>query len=59
MKRIILCLPFLALAACGVDGEPIRPQVSTNVYVSDDGVRLGTDLSASRGPVKVTVGLGS
>jgi len=57
--RYLMALPLLAfLAACGADGEPVRPSVNTGISVNGDGdVRTSTSISAASGNVSVSVGL--
>ena len=57
MKLTGFLLVLVALAACGADGEPIRPTVSTSISVGTNGVNAGASVSASTGPVSVSVGL--
>ena len=59
MKRIATIALIAALAGCGVDGEPVRPSVSTTVHASNNGVGVGTSVGADLGGgVSVGVGLG-
>jgi len=44
------------LAACGVDGEPIQPSVTTNVGVGSNGVSGGIGTTIVRGKMSVHVG---
>ena len=53
----VLILALLALAACGADGEPIRPEARSTVTVSNDGIGVRTGVSVQRGPVTVGVAL--
>ncbi len=55
--RVGLVLVALALAGCGADGEPIRPQVNTQVTIGPDGVSTSTGVRIRRGPVSVGVQL--
>jgi len=56
--KALYALPLITLlAACGADGEPVRPSVSTTVGVGDSGVHTSTSVSATSGNVSVTVGL--
>lgn len=55
--RKLMFLSVLALAACGADGAPVRPQVSSTVSVGSDGVSSATSVTVGRGPVTVGVGL--
>ena len=57
MTRFCLALSLLALAACGVDGEPERPRVDAAIGVSNSGVHGGANVSMGRGPVTVGVGV--
>ena len=60
MKKLGI-LPIVALlallAACGADGDPVRPSISTTVGVGSSGVHTSTSVSASKGNVSVAVGL--
>lgn len=55
MKTVLLITPLLALAACGADGPPIRPSVSTTVSVGSDGIETSTGVILNRGNVTVGV----
>ncbi|WP_208352355.1 hypothetical protein [Pseudaestuariivita rosea] len=57
MKKLAI-LALLALAACGVDGEPIRPSFDAGVSTNDDTVRGGAAVGVDSGPVSVRVGTG-
>ena len=52
-----LVIAFLALAACGADGEPIRPEARSTVTLSNDGIGVSTGVRVRRGPVAVGVTL--
>lgn len=57
MRKWILALAgFAALAACGVDGEPIRPALNANVGVSTSGVHAGGSVGVSKGPLNFLLG---
>mgnify|MGYP005841287899 CR=1 FL=1 len=57
--RYLLVMPLIAvLAACGADGEPVRPSVSAGVSVNSNG-RISTATSVSASTGNVTVGIGS
>ncbi|NUH65001.1 hypothetical protein HTT03_06770 [Sulfitobacter sp. S0837] len=58
MKRSLAILSLLTLAACGADGEPVRPTASTSVTMSSSGVAVGTTLGVARGPFSVALGIG-
>ena len=55
--RAILILALLGVAACGADGDPIRPTATANVTMGSGGASLGGNLSVRRGPVTLGVGL--
>jgi len=56
MKRLMVLLSAGMLAACGVDGEPIQPSVTTNVGVGSNGVSAGVGTTIVRGKMSVHVG---
>ncbi len=53
---ILICLG--ALAACGVDGEPVAPTVNGGVSINSSGIYPHANVGVNRGPVSVNVGLG-
>ncbi|MEJ5219046.1 hypothetical protein WG622_12390 [Cognatishimia sp. D5M38] len=56
--RVIAALTTLAfLAACGVDGAPLRPSANVGIGIGSNGVSLGGKASVGKGPVTVSVGL--
>ena len=58
MIRISAALAMLTLlAACGADGDPIRPSLNSTLSVTPSGVSLGTSLGVSKGPVSLAVAL--
>ena len=54
MIRGALIITVFALTACGADGPPLKPSVSTTVSVGSEGVRTSTGVTVSAG--KVTAG---
>lgn len=56
--RYMIVLAALSLAACGVDGAPVRPSMTTTVGVGDSGVHTATRVSATKGNMTVGLGLG-
>ena len=64
--RILVAIAVLALAGCGVEGDPVRPQVDTVVTAGSGGnvsagvgVRVGNvTAGASKNGVSVGVGVG-
>ena len=58
MKRIVgLMVAGLALAACGADGEPVTPNVSTTVSVGTGGVSTHSSVTVRQGPLILGVSL--
>ncbi|SDX86542.1 hypothetical protein [Citreimonas salinaria] len=55
--RPLLILALLALAACGADGEPIRPEASSTVTLSNKGVGMSTAVRVRQGPFTLGVAL--
>jgi hypothetical protein len=58
MRTAIFVFIALALASCGVDGEPFYPQASTQIGVSNNGAYVGTRLASRQGPLSVSLGVG-
>ena len=56
MKQLMILGAVTLLAACGVDGEPIRPSYNGTMSVGSDGVRAGVGTSVISGNVRVHVG---
>ncbi|MFV1465505.1 MULTISPECIES: hypothetical protein [unclassified Phaeobacter] len=61
MQKTVLILGMLVacvgLAACGVDGEPVRPSLNAGVGVSSSGVHAGGSLGLHKGPLSVYLGV--
>ena len=58
MIRLTGALLALAmLAACGADGEPVRPTLNGGVTISNSGIYPSASVGLNRGPVSVRVGL--
>ena len=58
MTRILTVFGLaLSLAACGVDGEPVRPSLNAGLGISSSGVHLGGTVGVNKGPVTVSLGL--
>lgn len=58
MKRILMVLSLAALAACGADGEPIRPTMNANVGAGSNGVSGSTGVDFVSGRVTTGIGVG-
>ncbi|WP_299028296.1 hypothetical protein [uncultured Sulfitobacter sp.] len=56
MRKLIIAW-VLALAACGVDGEPVQPTGGVNVSLSPSGVGLGANVGLKKGPLRIGLGL--
>ncbi|WP_415404245.1 hypothetical protein [Tateyamaria sp. SN3-11] len=57
MIRALCLLSLLAVAACGVDGEPVRPEANLNVGIGSGGIHTGGTVGLSKGPLSVGVGV--
>ena len=56
--RLLAVLPVMALlAACGADGEPVRPTLNTTVGIGSNGLHAHTRVGARKGNLSVQVGL--
>lgn len=54
--RVIAALTVLGfLAACGVDGAPLRPSGTVSMGIGTGGVKVGGTASVSKGPVTISV----
>ena len=51
MKPLATCLCLLILAACGADGDPLRPTASGTVSIGSDGVSTNASVGATNGTV--------
>ncbi|WP_037227933.1 hypothetical protein [Roseobacter sp. GAI101] len=58
MKPALALVSLLALAGCGADGEPQKPQINGNVTLSNSGVYAGTSVSVGPNPFRLGLGLG-
>ena len=57
MRRAIWAATALAmLAGCGVEGDPVRPSVSTTISAGSGSVQAGVGTGVSVGGVHVGVG---
>ncbi|MCZ4366201.1 hypothetical protein [Sulfitobacter dubius] len=59
MKCGLAILSLLTLAACGADGEPVKPTASSTITMSSSGVSVGTAVGLRRGPFSLALGVGS
>ncbi|WP_176556266.1 hypothetical protein [Rubellimicrobium rubrum] len=55
--RLAALVTLLALAACGADGPPMRPNGSVGVGVGTGGVFMDAGVGLSNGSVSVGLGL--
>jgi hypothetical protein len=58
VKRGLAILSLLTLAACGADGEPVKPTASSTITMSSSGVSVGTAVGLRRGPFSLALGVG-
>jgi hypothetical protein len=57
MRLLLLSLlAVTTLAACGVDGEPVRPALNAGVSVSNSGVHAGGSVGVQKGPFNLLLG---
>jgi len=56
MKPVAAIALLLTLAACGVDGKPVPPQVNSTVTLSSSGMSVGTGVTLGRGPFRLGLG---
>ncbi|KUP93055.1 hypothetical protein [Tritonibacter horizontis] len=58
MIRVLCVLSLtLALTACGVEGDPVRPSLNAGLGISNSGVHLGGAVGLHKGPVSLRVAL--
>ncbi|MGB1207906.1 MAG: hypothetical protein ACPG7W_01770 [Paracoccaceae bacterium] len=56
--KFIMALGMAALVAgCGVDGAPLKPELSTSIKLGRDGLSSESRASVRKGPVTVSVDL--
>lgn len=56
--RCIAALGLCALmAACGADGEPVKPTANLDLGVSSSGVSAGASVGMRQGPVAINVSI--
>ncbi len=56
--RLLVVIAALALTGCGVEGDPVRPTVSTTVSAGSGGVHTSVGTGVRVGGVNVGVGVG-
>ncbi len=57
MRTVLAMIALVALAACGADGEPVRPSMNAGVAVTPSGVHPSVSLGTKVGPVNLILGL--
>ena len=57
MKAVFAMIALATLAACGADGEPVRPSANAGVTVTSSGVYPSVSVGTRVGPVNVSIGL--
>ncbi|QFT58952.1 hypothetical protein FIU94_08950 [Sulfitobacter sp. THAF37] len=58
MRILLALLSLAALAACGADGEPVRPTANSTVTLSSSGMYGGTSVGIRKGTFAASLGLG-
>lgn len=53
MIRVIAFGALVALAACGADGEPIKPTLNAGVSLGSGGVNTNVSVGARKGPLSI------
>ncbi|MET4102273.1 hypothetical protein ABIE58_001703 [Roseovarius sp. MBR-78] len=56
--RFLAVMTALALVGCGVEGDPVRPTLSTTVSAGSGGVYTSVGTGARIGGVNLGVGVG-
>lgn len=57
MKVIVTLMALAVLAACGANGEPVRPSVNAGVSITSSGVSPSVSVGTRIGNVGVSIGL--
>lgn len=57
MKQIVAIVSLVILAACGVDGEPVRPTADAGVTINSRGVFPSASVGINTGPFWLRLGL--
>ena len=57
MKPLLLTLSLLGLAACGVDGEPLKPTAGASINIGTNGVSTSAGVGVRKGPISIGVNL--
>jgi hypothetical protein len=50
-------LALILVAACGVEGAPVRPSLDAGVSITPGGIHPAASVGVNKGPVSVRVGL--
>jgi hypothetical protein len=57
LSVIAIALPLvLALTACGVDGEPVRPTAAATVGITNGGISASGGVGLRKGPFAILFG---
>jgi len=57
MRTVLAMIALATLAACGADGEPVRPSMNAGVTVTPSGVHPSASVGTKVGPVNLILGL--
>lgn len=58
MRSFVALISIVFIAACGANGEPVRPSVNTGVTVSNSGISTNVSTGVKLGGVDLSLGLG-
>lgn len=58
MRNLAALIAVVFIAACGANGEPVRPSVNTGVTVSNSGISTNVSTGFTLGGVGLSLGLG-
>lgn len=58
MKRIAMIMALVALAACGAEGDPLRPTAGLGIGIGPGGISVRPNVGVTDGTSRVGVGAG-
>ena len=57
MSKVFVVLALIAVAACGADGDPLRPTAGIGIGVGTNGVTTSAQVGAQNSNVSIGIGL--
>ncbi|MBU2994183.1 hypothetical protein Q4555_07600 [Octadecabacter sp. 1_MG-2023] len=57
MRPVFVILTAVTLAACGADGEPVRPTANAGVSIGPNGITPNASIGATNGTFNVGLSL--